>query len=93
MALPNRIVKNMIEAIERLDAVIEGIASGSTLLYAPEIKFYDTTYVINKYLETQVPGFFVAGDASGFSRGIIYAAVTGIIAARGIIQKLSEDAT
>lgn len=91
MALPNRIVKNMIEAIERLDAVIEGIASGSTLLYAPEIKFYDTTYEVNKHLETRVPGFFVAGDASGFSRGIIYAAVTGIIAARGIKKKLSED--
>lgn len=88
MALPNRIVKNMTEAIERLDAVIEGIASDSTLLYAPEIKFYDTMYEVTKNLETNVPGFFVAGDASGFSRGIIYASVTGIIAARGIIKKL-----
>lgn len=91
MALPNRIVKNMIEGIERLDAVIEGIASDSTLLYAPEIKFYDTTYEVNEYLETNVPGFFVAGDASGFSRGIIYAAVTGIIAARGIIKRLNQE--
>ena len=88
MALPNRIVKNMIEGIERLDAVIEGIASDSTLLYAPEIKFYDTTYAVNEDLETNVPGFFVAGDASGFSRGIIYASVTGVIAARGIVKKL-----
>ena len=88
MALPNRIVKNMIEGIERLDAVIPGIASDSTLLYAPEIKFYDTSYVVTKDLETQIPGFFVAGDASGFSRGIIYASVTGLIAARGILKKL-----
>lgn len=88
MALPNRIVRNIIEGIERLDAVIEGIASDSTLLYAPEIKFYDTMYAVNEDLETNVPGFFVAGDASGFSRGIIYASVTGIIAARGIIKKL-----
>ncbi len=88
MALPNRIVKNMIEGIERLDAVIEGIASDSTLLYAPEIKFYDTSYVVTEDLETQIPGFFVAGDASGFSRGIIYASVTGIIAARGILRKM-----
>jgi hypothetical protein len=88
MALPNRIVKNMIEGIERLDSLIEGIASDGTLLYAPEIKFYDTMYEVSEDLETQVPGFFVAGDASGFSRGIIYASVTGIIAARGIIKKL-----
>lgn len=91
MALPNRIVKNMIEGIERLDAVIEGIASDSTLLYAPEIKFYDTSYVVTRDLETQVPRFFVAGDASGFSRGIIYAGVTGIIAARGIIRKVNTQ--
>lgn len=88
MALPNRIVKNMIEAVERLDAVIEGIASDSTLLYAPEIKFYDTMYEVTRDLETEVPGFFVAGDASGYSRGIIYASVTGIIAARGILKRM-----
>lgn len=86
MALPNRIVKNVIEGIERLDAVIGGIASDSTLLYTPEIKFYDTTYVVNRNLETNIPGFYVAGDASGFSRGIVYASVTGIIAARGILK-------
>jgi hypothetical protein len=91
MALPNRIVKNMIEGIERLDAVITGIASDSTLLYAPEIKFYDTMYTVDKNLETEVPGFFVAGDASGLSRGIIYASVTGIIAARGILKKRGKE--
>ncbi len=88
MALPQRIVQNTIEAIERLDSVIPGIASGTTLIYAPEIKFYDTKYLTNEFLETNVPNLFVAGDASGFSRGIVYAAVTGILAARGALQKL-----
>jgi len=31
---------------------------------------------------------FVAGDASGFSRGIVYSALTGIIAAQGIKEKI-----
>ncbi len=88
MALPQRIVQNIIEALEKLDAVIPGIASDTTLLYAPEIKFYDTRYETDKWLETNIENLFVAGDASGFSRGIVYAAVTGIIAAEGIKRKL-----
>ncbi|MFQ6089229.1 MAG: NAD(P)/FAD-dependent oxidoreductase [Candidatus Methanofastidiosia archaeon] len=87
MALPNRIVKNIIEAMERLDSVIEGIASDSTLLYAPEIKFYDTTYVVSKNMETKLENLYVAGDASGHSRGIVYSAVTGMLAARGILKR------
>ncbi len=87
MALPHRIVTNIVEAVERLDSVIEGIASDSTLIYAPEIKFYDTKYPVTKYMETNIPNLFVTGDASGHSRGIVYAAVTGILAAEGIISK------
>jgi len=87
MAMPYRIVHNIIEAIEKLDKVIPGIASETTLIYGPEIKFYDTKYATNKFLETNLENLYVAGDASGFSRGIVYAAVTGIITAEGIIEK------
>ncbi len=87
MAMPMRIVQDIVEAVEKLDRVIPGIASDTTLVYAPEIKFYDTKYEANKFLETSIPNLFVAGDASGFSRGIVYAAVTGIITAEGILKK------
>ncbi|MCK5828587.1 FAD-dependent oxidoreductase, partial [Candidatus Bipolaricaulota bacterium] len=81
MALPQRIVVNLLEAIDRLNDVIPGLAADSTLIYAPEIKFYDTRYAIQEGMETQLPGFYVAGDASGHSRGIVFSAVTGIYAA------------
>ena len=87
MALPQRIVLNLLEAIERLDRVIPGLAADSTLIYAPEIKFYDTQYAVQDGMETKLPGFYVAGDASGHSRGIVFAAVTGIYAARHIAAK------
>jgi len=87
MAMPYRIVHDIIEAIEKLDKVIPGIASETTLIYGPEIKFYDTKYATNNFLETNLENLYVAGDASGFSRGIVYAAVTGIITAEGIIEK------
>ncbi len=87
MAMPHRIVLNLKEAFQRLNSVIEGIASDSTLLYAPEIKFYDTKYPTTKFMESNVDNMYICGDASGRSRGIIYAAVTGVLAARGILQK------
>ncbi len=82
MALPHRVVVNILEAVERLDKILPGLASDGTLVYAPEIKFYDTRYRLKEGMETELPGFHVAGDASGHSRGIVFAAVTGILAAR-----------
>lgn len=87
MALPHRIVENVIEGLEQLDKVIPGVNSDSTLLYAPEIKFYSMRFLVNNDLETNLPDFFVAGDGAGLSRGIVASAATGIIAARGIMKK------
>ncbi len=86
MALPHRVVVDLVEALSMLDRVMPGVDSGSTLLYAPEIKFYDTRYRVGPGMDTELPGFYVAGDASGHSRGIVFAAVTGILAARHILS-------
>lgn len=87
MALPHRIVTNVIEGLDKLDKVIPGVNSDSTLLYAPEIKFYSMRFIVDKNLETNMPDFFVAGDGAGLSRGIVASAATGVIAAKGIIKK------
>jgi len=39
MALPHRVVTDLLEGLDMLDRVVPGVASDSTLLYAPEIKF------------------------------------------------------
>mgnify|MGYP000598429929 CR=1 FL=1 len=88
MALPYRVVANLIEAINRLDTIMPGIASSQTLLYAPEIKFYSVKARINEYLETTLENVFVAGDGAGLSRGINVAAATGVLAARGVLNKI-----
>jgi uncharacterized FAD-dependent dehydrogenase len=87
MALPGRIVTNILEGLERLDQVIPGVASDSTLLYAPEVKLYSMKVTVDEDMETNVPNLFVAGDGAGLSRGIITAAATGLLAARGILHK------
>lgn len=90
MGLPHRILTSIIEGIEMLDKVIPGIASDSTLIYAPEIKYSAKRVATNEKLETKVEGLFVAGDGAGVSRGIVGAAVTGVVAARGILEKEGE---
>jgi hypothetical protein len=84
MALPRRIVTNLLEGIERINFLIPGIDSGDTFIYAPEVKFYDTHYAVSKTMETNLANCYVAGDASGHARGIVYSAVTGMVAAEGI---------
>ena len=87
MALPHRVVVDIIEGLEALDKVLPGVASDSTLLYAPEIKLYAMRLEMNKNMKTRINGLYAAGDGAGVSRGIVGAAATGIIAARDIIKE------
>lgn len=86
MALPYRLVTNIIEALAILNNVLPGINAGSNFLYAPEIKLRGSRIQTDKHLQTKIPGLFVAGDGAGVSGNIVGAAATGIIAAHGICQ-------
>jgi uncharacterized FAD-dependent dehydrogenase len=91
MALPHRIVTNILEGFEKLDEIMPGINSGSTLLYAPEVKFRSSRIKTDRDLQTSVPNLYVAGDAAGVSGSITGAGATGIIAARGILAGLGSN--
>ncbi|MEW5761168.1 MAG: NAD(P)/FAD-dependent oxidoreductase [Candidatus Thermoplasmatota archaeon] len=93
MALPHRIVVDIIEGLKILDKIIPGVASDSTLLYAPEVKFYAMQLIVNKNFETSISNLFAAGDGAGLSRGIVGSAATGILAARGMISKTIAHST
>lgn len=90
MALPGRIVTDLREGLDQLDEVIPGVASNSTLLYAPEVKLYAMRVAVDENMETDVKNLFVAGDGAGLSRDIVNASATGILAGRGIIRKESS---
>jgi uncharacterized FAD-dependent dehydrogenase len=90
MALPHRIVMDIIEGLEILNEIIPGVTSDSTLLYAPEVKFYAMHLQVNRQMETNLKNLFAAGDGAGLSRDIVNAAATGIMAAEGIMNKEKE---
>ena len=79
MALPERIVNNIVDGLEQLNKVVPGVSNEETLLYAPEIKFFSTQVETGANLETGIRGLFVAGDGPGVSGNIVAAAATGLI--------------
>ncbi|MBA4397294.1 MAG: hypothetical protein C0394_07925 [Syntrophus sp. (in: bacteria)] len=87
LGMPARIIDNLWESLKNLDKIVPGILHPSTLLYAPEIKFFDTRFPTDRNLETNIEGVFVAGDGAGKSRGIVGAGISGILAANGIAEK------
>ncbi len=88
MALPHRIVTDIREGLEVLNEIIPGVAADSTLLYAPEVKFYSMQVLVDRNMESSVKNLFAAGDGAGLSRDIVNASATGVIAGRGILKKV-----
>jgi len=90
MALPERILTNIIEGLDKLNYIVPGVSNDETLLYAPEIKFFATQVDTNKELETKIKGMYVAGDGPGVAGNIVSAGATGLIPAKAIINNARE---
>jgi uncharacterized protein len=87
MALPERILTNVVEGLEKLNDAVPGVANEETLLYAPEIKFFAMQIQTSPELETAVGNLFVSGDGPGVAGNIVSAAATGVVPARTIISR------
>jgi uncharacterized FAD-dependent dehydrogenase len=87
MALPERILTNLIDGLEQLNQIVPGVTNDETLLYAPEIKFFATQVETDAHLETTITGLFVAGDGPGVAGNIVSAAATALISAKEIIHR------
>lgn len=91
MALPERILTNLIDGLEQLNHVIPGVANDETLLYAPEIKFFATQVTTDNNLETAIKGLYVAGDGPGVAGNIVSATATALIPAKAIIKSFKGN--
>jgi uncharacterized FAD-dependent dehydrogenase len=85
--LPYRQLTGIIEMLKAMDKLAPGVASGHTLLYGVEVKFYSYRPKLSASMETEVRNMFAVGDGSGVSRGLIQASSSGVIAAREIIRR------
>ncbi len=88
MALPERILSNIIDGLQQLNQVVPGVANDETMLYAPEIKFFATQVETDNNLETDINGLFMAGDGPGVAGNIVSATATALIPAKEIISRI-----
>lgn len=85
-AMPYRAMTNIVEFIKMLDQVVPGFASGETLLYSPELKFYSNRIRMDADLVTNVRGLHCLGDSSGWTRGLMMSSVMGVLMGQKIMQ-------
>ena len=89
-AMPYRAMTNIIEFIRMLDEVVPGFASGETLLYSPELKFYSNKVKMDTNLNTNIQGLHCLGDSSGWTRGLMMASAMGVLMGRKLLEKASQ---
>jgi len=77
LVFPSKIRESLVDFIENLDKVINGVAYFDNLLYAVEVKFYS-----NKFSNDVIKDLHVIGDCSGWTRSIQYATSMGYMRAR-----------
>jgi len=88
--LPYRHLHNITEMLEALDNVAPGVNSGDTLLYGVEVKFYSMKLKLTPRLETEVKNLFAVGDGAGVTRGLIQASISGVVAAREVLERVNK---
>ena len=88
--LPYRHLSGLIEMLQAMDKLVPGVASGHTLLYGVEVKFYSCRPQLSPSLETEVGNLFAVGDGAGVSRGLIQASASGVVAAREILRRVQS---
>ena len=86
-AIGYRTMTDILEFIRSVDKVVEGFANPENLLYAPEIKFYSNTVVVNKNFETNINNLYCIGDGGGLTTGLMMASVSGVQMARILTNK------
>lgn len=86
--LPYRILKDILEMLEALDALAPGINNRHTLLYGVEVKFYSHRLKLTPELETPIRNLFIIGDGAGITRGLIQASASGLIATRALVGRM-----
>ncbi|MDO9532225.1 MAG: FAD-dependent oxidoreductase [Deltaproteobacteria bacterium] len=86
--LPYRILKDILEMLEALDALAPGINNRHTLLYGVEVKFYSHRLKLSPELESPIRNLFIIGDGAGITRGLIQASASGLIATRAIVGRM-----
>ncbi len=84
--LPPSLVEAFTSYIRAVGAVLPPVLSPDTVIYAPEIKYYNYRVPVQwqSWQSRDITGLFVIGNAAGYTASFSAAALAGIIAGRAI---------
>lgn len=82
LAMPHRHLSDIVEMLESMETIAPGIASDHTLMYGIEVKFYSFKIETGEGFQTMIPNLYVAGDGSGYTRGLLQSSMQGVVVAR-----------
>ena len=85
-AIGYRTMTDILEFIRSVDKVVEGFANPENLLYAPEVKFYSNTVVVDRNFETNIKNLYSIGDGGGLTTGLMMASASGVQMARNLVN-------
>ncbi len=86
LVLPRRTAFAIEEFIERLNHAIPGVNNPGNFLYGVEAKFYSLKPQYDQPFRLPGEEVYVMGDASGFTRGIVQASMSGMYLAKRMFQ-------
>ena len=86
-AFPAKQWNTIMESMEILDRLFPGINGDDTIMYGPEVKWYSARAELGPRLESSIPNLFCGGDGAGVSRGIVQAAMCGIVIGEEIASR------
>lgn len=86
LALPYRVVKDLIEMFDALEGPFKGMASDDTLMYGVEVKFYSNEVITDDKFRSNIKGLYFGGDGSGHTRGLMQASANGVLIARDLVN-------
>lgn len=72
--------------IRALGTVLPPVLSPDTMIYAPEIKYYNYRVPVD-WESRDITGLFVVGNAAGYTASLSAAALTGMIAGQAIARR------
>ncbi len=87
-AIPYRIMCTILDMIEELDTICEGINDGKNMiLHGMEVKLHSNGVKVKDGSgKTNIPGLYIIGDCSSHTRGNIQSASMGILCAEDILK-------
>jgi uncharacterized FAD-dependent dehydrogenase len=90
--LPSILYEAFASYIRALGEVLPPVLAPDTVIYAPEIKYYNYRVPVDRrtWESSDIPGLFVVGNAAGYTASFSAAALTGMIAGQAVAQRIKH---